>query len=191
MKKIILRSIALILIITAIGCIIIFNHIAKYVHDDDLLYYKSAEYCSSIIKKSINSESFYSPKKITVIINKANDDELKKYISKKNFGLYEQNYNKKLLSLYNYNVLLDNDDQKTFNINLESLVLCEFSVIHVENYGFYSPKLEAITFDMGRYSGMDLLLMFPETMKHKDLNKSDFWDKIDYLLNNKLRIINE
>lgn len=191
MKKFILRCVVLLVILAVIGFIIIFNHIERYVHDDDLLYYKSAEYCSSIIKKSINSESFYSPKKITVIIKKANDDELKKYISKKKFGLYEQDYNKKLLSLYNYNVLLDYDDKKIFNINPESLVLCEFSVIHAYNYGFYLPKLEAITFNVERYSGTDLLLMFPETIKHKELNKSNFWDKIDYLLNNKLRIINE
>lgn len=192
MKKILLVGSILISIIAIIIAIIVYNHVSIRISDNEVLIYKSSQFCSSLIQQDMKSPASYQVQEINVIYKKGSDDELKERIPKKNYNLFKLDYEQGKLSLYNFYTLIKYSAKNSFDVKLENYALCEFSVIHAKNYGFYSPRLDALTIGHERHVGADLLILFPKSINPPELNKFSFWEKLTYLFDkNNFSIISE
>lgn len=170
--------------------ITVHNHVSKRITDEEMLYFKSSEFCSSLIQQK--NPASYQVQEINVRYEKGSSNELKEKISRKNYNLFELDYKQGKLGLYNFVTLIKFSAKNSFGVKSENIALCEFNVIHKKNYGFYLPHLEAITVGYERYAGADLLLFFPKSINPPELNKFSFWEKLNYLFHkNDISIVSE
>ena len=166
MKKILQACVVIFFIIIIMVVITVYNHVSKRIADEEMLYFKSSEFCSSLIQQK--NPASYQVQEINVT------------------------YEKGKLGLYNFVTLIKFSAKNSFGVKSENIALCEYNVIHKKNYGFYLPHLEAITVGYERYAGADLLLFFPKSINPPELNKFSFWEKLNYLFHkNDISIVSE
>lgn len=183
MKKALQACVIIFFIIIIMVVIAVYNHVSNRITDEEMLYYKSSEFCSSLLQRNLKSPESYQEQEVFVISEKASEDELKEFVSQKNIKLYQLEYERGNLSLYNFNILIKYGAKKSFD--LRNNALCEFRVFNIKNRGFLSPNLEAITAGYERYTKGEMFLLFPGSINTSGLNKFSFWEKLNYLFNKK------
>lgn len=192
MKKVLQISVIFLVIISITVAIAIYNHVSIRITNEEMLFYKSSQFCSSLIQQDTKSSTSYQVEEINVIYKKGSNDELKEKIPKNYYNLFKLDYEQGKLSLYNFNTLIKYSAKNSFGVNLQDYALCEFSVIHKKNYGFHSPHLEALTIGYERHVDADLLLLFPKSINTSGLNEATFWEKLTYSFHkNSISIISE
>ncbi|XKM13949.1 hypothetical protein RCS94_01965 [Orbaceae bacterium ac157xtp] len=177
MKKIIFNVLGLISF-SAIGFVV---YLALVINDTDVFYYKSARFCSDIIKPIMKSPTSYKYQSLGVLYKTEAQDVLFKQIKDKNY--LKESFDEGQLNLISYSTVVTYSSKNSHGVELDDLASCDFIAISDLNKSLpFSTELITINLDGKQYKEDNSPFYLNIKLKTSSLDKIGIMDKFNYFI---------